>query len=99
MSKISGLNLTSVSWFFKQHINLVFTLVLLGLMVMEGFTVFHSVQLVLHPAPDEAPIVTKGVRVDFKTYDAVIKRVNNAGDFAVPPQAPLPNPFYVTTPQ
>ncbi len=80
----------------KNPFNLIFWIMLLLLIIGEGWIIKNSVQVVLGSL--KVPLIdvakTQGVRIDFRAYNNVVNRIKAPNDYK-PSDKVLINPFGV----
>jgi len=87
-----NLSLGRITKFFTGNVEILFAVMLLGILVLEGFVVKSSIDLIQNAKPQPGRIPVSGVKVNFKTYDAVTQKIDTASTF-VPPIETIFNPF------
>jgi hypothetical protein len=88
LNKLKTLSLKSVPGLLKNHMSLMFWLVLLVLLAFEGLAFKVSVNMVLdaQKAPP-MPVQSRGIRINFKDYNDMVKKIENAQNFVPTPEA------------
>ncbi len=97
MAKPININLSSVGSKIKNHLGIVFVLVLLVLFGLEGLVLKNSLDLIVNFRPSTESVQSKGVRVNFVNYDAVTKTIDSASTYQSPGEH-IQNPFTSITP-
>jgi hypothetical protein len=81
-----------------KNLSWLFFAIFLLLLVFEVFEIKNSADIILNVnQPPAAVNPEKGVRIDFKAYDQIVSRIQNAQNFA-PSAGVTKNPFGVPTP-
>ncbi len=75
-----------------QNVTFALWAVLIVLIVLEGFVVNQSINLLLSANHIEPTPATKLVRINFGLYDTITKRLNQQGSFQ-PTPVTAKNPF------
>jgi len=89
--------MASIEKKITNNLGLVFLLMLITLIILEGLTVQTSVHMILNSTPQVQQVASKGVRVNFTNYDAVTRRIDQAATF-LPSGVQLNNSFTPYTP-
>ena len=80
--------------FLRRNSSFIFLVLIIGLLICEGFVIKNAVFKVLNWSDQIPPItVAKGVRINFTNYDQVVDRIQRAQDFK-PEGDTSRNPFY-----
>jgi hypothetical protein len=90
----SSFSLSSIFSFAKQNVSIVLVAVLLILFVMEGWSLKQSWDVLSDSQNTNLVLPAKLVRVNFNTYDAIVRRVDNAAGYS-PQLLIYRNPFGV----
>jgi hypothetical protein len=90
--KLSGIKISAAG--VAKSLGWVFLGAFLILVVLEGFEINRSVQLI-YAAGEEPPLVSqeKGVRINFDNYNDVVNRIEQAPNF-VPTGGIYTDPFH-----
>ena len=92
-----NLSFTGLGGKLKNHLGIIFVLVLLALFIGEGLVLKNSLDLIVSFMPGSEKIQSKGVRVNFSNYDAVTKTIDAASTYQSPGDH-VKNPFTPVTP-
>lgn len=84
--------MASIEKKITNNLGLVFLLMLVTLLILEGLTIQNSVHMILNSNPQVQQVTAKGVRINFDVYNQVTARIDEAAVFQ-PSRAQLNNPF------
>lgn len=75
-------SVSSLTKNFKENVNSLFLIMLIGLIVCELYVINNSVQtLIRFEAQGHVEVKAKGVKVNFTAYDEVVKEIDDAENY------------------
>ena len=95
MASLKNISLNSVSQLAQKYKALLFLGLLFLLIIMEAFELKTSVNLILQSNSNQTVPLKKSqaVRIDFKNYDEVVTRINQAQTYQPDTNSITTNPF------